>query len=94
MKFKKLPFGHKGPFQLIEEKEIDHAAAEIKRFYSTLINKIVLKEFESNINTWGYMLLNNKDYTNAIEIFTVKVELFPVSFDVCDSLGEAYAMAW
>lgn len=93
MKFKKLPFGHKGPFQLIEEKEIDYAAVEIKRIYSTLINKIELKELESNINSWGYMLINNKDFTNAIKIFAINVELFPTSFNVWDSLGEAYALA-
>mgnify|MGYP003381612615 CR=1 FL=1 len=36
-------------------RDRDQAAVEIKRIYSTLINKIELKEFESNINSWGYM---------------------------------------
>jgi tetratricopeptide (TPR) repeat protein len=45
---------------------------------------------ESNMNMYGYQFLAKKNYTNAIKIFKMNVELFPESSNVYDSLGEAY----
>ena len=46
---------------------------------------------ENNLNGIGYQLLNAKKIKDAIEVFKVNVKLFPNSWNVYDSLGEAYA---
>ncbi|MES2766254.1 MAG: tetratricopeptide repeat protein [Bacteroidota bacterium] len=51
---------------------------------------ILMRLFESEINTIGYDLLNGKDKTPAINVFTLNVEYFPTSWNAYDSLGDAY----
>jgi tetratricopeptide (TPR) repeat protein len=46
---------------------------------------------ENNLNGTGYQLLGAKKYKDAIEVFKLNVKLFPKSWNVYDSLGEAYA---
>ena len=46
---------------------------------------------EDNLNATGYRLLTAKKIKDAIEVFKVNVKLFPHSWNVYDSLGEAYA---
>ncbi len=46
---------------------------------------------ESELNEAGYELLNQDRTDDAIEIFKLNVSLFPASWNVFDSLGEAYA---
>ena len=46
---------------------------------------------EDNLNATGYRLLSAKKIKDAIEVFKVNVKLFPHSWNVYDSLGEAYA---
>ena len=48
---------------------------------------------ESFLNNFGYTLLRKNRTEEAIKIFTLNVELFPESFNVYDSLGEAYLKA-
>src|SRR6476661_2340337 len=48
---------------------------------------------ESDLNTTGYKLLSAKKYNQAIEVFKLNVQLYPNSWNVYDSLGEAYAAA-
>jgi len=48
---------------------------------------------EVELNTAGYVLLTSKKIPEAIEIFKLNVKLFPDSWNVYDSLGEAYAAA-
>ncbi len=45
---------------------------------------------ESELNTLGYQLLGIKKIEAAIEIFKLNVEAYPESFNVYDSLAEAY----
>lgn len=47
---------------------------------------------ESDINRFGYILLNSKRTDDAIEIFKLNVEYYPNSANVYDSLGEAYML--
>jgi tetratricopeptide (TPR) repeat protein len=45
------------------------------------------------MNATGYNLLTSKRVDDAIEVFLLNVKLFPNSWNVYDSLGEAYAAA-
>jgi predicted negative regulator of RcsB-dependent stress response len=46
---------------------------------------------EADINTFGYQLLGQKKMDEAIEMFKKNVKDHPQSWNVYDSLGEAYA---
>jgi len=48
---------------------------------------------ESELNSLGYQLLGIKNIKAAIEIFKLNVEAHPESFNVYDSLGEAYMLS-
>lgn len=45
---------------------------------------------EAILNNLGYYLMGKKKMTEAIEIFKLNVAAYPKSFNVYDSLGEAY----
>jgi len=45
---------------------------------------------EGTVNQTGYSLLGNKKIADAILVFQKNVELHPGSWNVYDSLGEAY----
>lgn len=47
---------------------------------------------ETDLNNYGYQLLNNGENDKAIEILTIVTERFPKSANAWDSLGEAYAL--
>ncbi len=53
----------------------------------------VLKSLEGNLNNTGYQLLETNKTSEAIELFKMNVRLYPNSWNVYDSLGEAYAVA-
>ncbi len=48
---------------------------------------------EHSINRAGYELMQSGKRQEAIELFKVNVRLYPESWNVYDSLGEAYADA-
>lgn len=45
---------------------------------------------ERLVNSYGYYLLNQKEYNKAVEMFAYNIKRFPKSFNAHDSLGEAY----
>jgi CubicO group peptidase (beta-lactamase class C family) len=45
---------------------------------------------ELDLNAWGYLLLQQKQTKQAIEIFKLAVSLYPKSANTYDSLAEAY----
>jgi tetratricopeptide (TPR) repeat protein len=47
----------------------------------------------NEFNTYGYVLLSQKNYAEAINIFRLNTLLYPENSNVYDSLGEAYADA-
>ena len=47
---------------------------------------------EKELNNLGYMLMQSKLVKEAITIFGLNVKAYPESFNVYDSLGEAYLM--
>jgi len=72
--------------KLIEEKGIDKAVTEFKKIKAD--NEYSIRE--SEINQLGYTLLGAGKLKEAIGVFKLNVELFPDSWNVYDSLGEAY----
>jgi len=48
---------------------------------------------EAELNSLGYYFLAKKKTSEAVAVFKLNVELFPNSWSVYDSLGEAYAVA-
>ena len=48
---------------------------------------------ERSVNSAGYALMADGKVKEAIELFKVNVQLYPQSWNVYDSLGEAYANA-
>ncbi|MEO8568239.1 MAG: serine hydrolase, partial [Ginsengibacter sp.] len=57
------------------------------------IKKIVagFELLETDINGWGYKLIQQKRITDALEIFKLNIYLYPASANAFDSLGETYA---
>jgi CubicO group peptidase (beta-lactamase class C family) len=47
---------------------------------------------ENRLNSLGYRFMGEKKYQEAIAVFKLNVELYPESWNVYDSLGEAYMM--
>lgn len=56
----------------------------------TSFNSPSLAGLENKLNAAGYGFLNMKKTKNAIDVFKLNVKLFPKSWNVFDSLGEAY----
>lgn len=48
---------------------------------------------EEDVNAWGYRLVEQKQVTQAIEIFKLNVSLYLQSWNTYDSLAEAYENA-
>ena len=51
------------------------------------------KSIEDDLNTMGYNLIKAKNINEALELFKMNVRLNPKSWNVYDSLGEAYLLA-
>jgi imidazolonepropionase-like amidohydrolase len=75
-------------FKTIQEKDVN-AAVEQYRELSTA--KAPAYDFsESEFIGLGYRLIGMKRYKDAIEIFKLSVEAYPLSYNTYDSLAEAY----
>ena len=48
---------------------------------------------ENDLNSFGYQLLNSHQMEQALKVFRLNVEEYPQSWNVYDSLGEAYMNA-
>jgi tetratricopeptide (TPR) repeat protein len=67
--------------------------AAVSRFNELRAKKDEYNLSEQEINSLGYEYLQSNKLKEAIEVFKLNVEAFPQSFNVYDSLGEAYAAA-
>jgi predicted alpha/beta superfamily hydrolase len=68
---------------------------DVVKHFNTLSDEFgyTISPSEDFINNCGYNQLRSKHLDNAIELFTQNVKLHPNSFNVYDSLGEAYMNA-
>lgn len=77
--------------QLKEALDANNTALAIDRyraFKSDPVNTYV--DTEALLNRLGYELMEKKKLDQAIEVFKLNVESYPLSANVYDSLGEAY----
>jgi glyoxylase-like metal-dependent hydrolase (beta-lactamase superfamily II) len=76
---------------MIEKKGLEEAMAEFKKYCSSKSTKYYY--LEGHFNRLGYRYLNQKKYPEAIAVFKLNVKKYPESWNVYDSLGEAYLNA-
>jgi len=74
--------------KVIEDKGIDAGLKRYKELKAENRGEYLFKE--GPMNDVGYRLLGNDKITDAIEIFKLNVKEYPDSFNVYDSMGEAY----
>jgi cyclase len=67
------------------------ATAAIEQYHDLKKNHPDDYDFgEASLNALGYYFIGKERYDEAIEVFTLNVDLFPESANPYDSLGEAY----
>lgn len=74
--------------QTQKERGMEAALAQYRELKSKGLENIYTSE--SDINGWGYRLLRDRQFREAIEVFKLNVEAYPKSANVYDSLAEAY----
>jgi CubicO group peptidase (beta-lactamase class C family) len=67
---------------------MDAALQKYSELRKKLAAKAIMREYA--MNNIGYVFMRKKQYQNAIKIFQLNVAAYPESFNVYDSLGEAY----
>jgi len=72
----------------INEKDISAAIQQYHELKETQPDAYNFREEE--LNSLGYQLLKMKKTKEAIEVFKLNVEVYPQSYNVYDSLAEAY----
>lgn len=85
---KRISEDYKVPFELLMEGEIEEAVSGYRKLKN--INPYDYYVSEVSLNILGYYFLRGEKYDEAIAIFKLNCELYPLSFNVYDSLGEAY----
>lgn len=75
---------------IVVQSDVNTAIQKYREFKQDSPDKFNFKE--SQLNTLGYQLLQGKRVKDAIEIFKLNVEQYPDSWNVYDSMGEAYAI--
>lgn len=74
---------------MVQNGRIDDVVEIYKKFKKTDPDMEVFQE--NTMNNLGYQLLGQQRMDEAIEVFKLNVEAYPDSWNVYDSLGEAYA---
>ena len=75
-------------FNILNSKGVDAAAHYFHQKREVEPGIILFEERE--MNALGYRFLGQNRYPEAIEVFKMNTELYPESFNVYDSLGEAF----
>lgn len=87
----KMNSDEKTPLELVLEGNFDQGVIAYQHAKVETPNH----EFHSEnyLNEIGYVMLRQKNYKKAIDIFRVNIALYPKSENVYDSLGEAYLLS-
>jgi CubicO group peptidase (beta-lactamase class C family) len=81
--------GEKVPLEYLLEKDFDRALEAYRAVREADSTDPAVSE--GRLNRLGYYFLRSGSLETAVDVFRVNVALHPASFDVYDSLGEAYA---
>jgi len=73
---------------MIEEQGLDAAIAEVAADREQGSGQYIF--LENEINQLGYRFLNEQKFDEAVAVLQLNVDAFPESWNVYDSLGEAY----
>lgn len=79
--------------QWIDEKGVSEAVDVFKKQYQNRSKSNKYYYLEQDFNRLGYRYLNQKKLDEAITVFKLNVKMYPESWNVYDSLGEAYLKA-
>jgi CubicO group peptidase (beta-lactamase class C family) len=85
----RLTNGELIPYELLQAGKTDEAVAAYRRTKKEQPNNVAVSE--QRLNTLGYELLRAKKTRESVAVFTLNAELYPQSFNVYDSLADAYA---
>jgi CubicO group peptidase (beta-lactamase class C family) len=77
------------PYELLQSGKADEAVAAYRRIKKEKPDNVAVSE--QRLNTLGYELLRAKKTRESVAVFALNAELYPQSFNVYDSLGDAYA---
>ena len=77
------------PYELLQAGKVDEAVAAYRRIKKEKPDNVSVSE--QRLNTLGYELRWAKKLREAVAVFALNAELYPQSFNVYDSLGDAYA---
>lgn len=79
--------------RMIEENGLQKAVDEFKKHYQNRTKSNQYHYLEADFNRLGYRYLNENKNAEAIAVFELNTQMFPESWNVYDSLGEAYLKA-
>jgi tetratricopeptide (TPR) repeat protein len=77
------------PYELLQAGKADEAVAAYRAIKKEKPDNVAVSE--QRLNTLGYELLRAKKLRESVAVFALNAELYPQSFNVYDSLGDAYA---
>jgi len=76
------------PFELIQAGKVDEAIAKYRDIKKETPNNAAVDE--NRLNNLGYVLMRENKVAAAIALLKLNTEFYPNSWNVYDSLGEAY----
>ncbi|HMQ47403.1 MAG TPA: DJ-1/PfpI family protein [Saprospiraceae bacterium] len=88
---KYVPIGEEALIDLALQGQVDEVIRLHKEVQATYPKWLLFRE--SAMNWAGYALMNRQEIEKAIQIFELNASVYPDSFNVYDSLGEAYQKA-
>jgi CubicO group peptidase (beta-lactamase class C family) len=77
------------PYELLQAGKADEAVAAYRRIRKEQPTNVAVSE--QRLNTLGYELLRAQKLRESVAVFALNAELYPQSFNVYDSLADAYA---
>lgn len=87
----RLTKGEVIPYELLQAGKVDEAVAAYRAIKREKPDNVAVSE--QRLNTLGYELLRAKRPRESLAVFALNADLYPQSFNVYDSLGDAYAEA-
>jgi len=76
--------------KVLQEQGVDSCIARYKKMKTFYPEGLLT---EGTLNKLGYDMMRKKDFPGAIKLFSLNTVMYPNSFNVFDSLGDAYMNA-